>query len=162
MNQVFAGTAALVLTLILWSLGKRPGQLIPKEGNSHNAFREQTQSPITLVEPYEIGETAFLPISSPKIIGWEAPTTVRERLKLKKRLQHSMTYGPSERLEAVTLAGLWGDKSVLPILKRGLKDSDSLIVIAAAKAIERHRGAPKKNLNSQAEVRPPRNVSRMR
>ena len=50
------------------------------------------------------------------------------------------TLGQTYALQAIKLAGQWGHQSVLPLLCRGLHDSDSRVVEAAAAAIERHRG----------------------
>ncbi len=46
---------------------------------------------------------------------------------------------PDERLIAVQIADKWGDSSVIPILKIGLRDMDSRVVIYSAKAISKFR-----------------------
>ena len=95
--------------------------------------------------------------------AWEKPKTVRERINLQKKLRKLITGNPEERLQAMIISDLWGHANVLPILKRGLKDSDSRVIEAAAFALNKHRGLPYarifQNLNCQ---RPPRNVSLMR
>ena len=48
----------------------------------------------------------------------------------------------NERLIAVEIAGEWGDPSVIPILKIGLRDMDTRVVIKAAKAISKFRNQP--------------------
>ena len=45
-----------------------------------------------------------------------------------------MGSGPDQRLEAMIVAGEWGHHSVLDLLRRGLRDSDSRVVEAAASA----------------------------
>ena len=71
-----------------------------------------------------------------------------------------MGSGPDQRLEAVIVAGEWGHQSVLDLLRRGLRDSDSRVVEAAASALENRRGATRPPAPQAA--RPPRNVARMR
>ncbi len=72
-----------------------------------------------------------------------------------------MSSGPEDRLIAVNAAGKWGNLSVLPILRLGLRDVDSRVVITAAQAISRFRGCP--NISTKKKsTRHPLNVSRMR
>jgi len=44
------------------------------------------------------------------------------------------------RLRAIEAAHQWGDRLALPLLRRALRDSDPLVMRAAALAIERFRG----------------------
>ena len=96
-----------------------------------------------------------------ELTSFQPPVSSAERISLERRLREAMDQGnPDQRLEAVRVAGQWGHASVLPLLRRGLRDADSLVVEAAATAMERHRGATRP---SPAQVaRPPRNVARMR
>ena len=71
-----------------------------------------------------------------------------------------MADGPEQRLLAVREAALWGHRSVLPILRQALHDSDSRVVEAAADAIGPFRSATRKQVIQSS--RPPRNVARMR
>ena len=74
-----------------------------------------------------------------------------------------MKGGPYERFEAVQLAGEWGDKSVVSVLRRGLRDSDIRIVEIAAIFIEQHRCSIQlKSLQEASSSKPPRNVALMR
>ena len=60
------------------------------------------------------------------------------------------------------MASEWGNKKAITFLRRGLKDSDSRVVIASAAAISFYKGKTiNLQKNSQAS-RPPRNVSLMR
>jgi len=89
------------------------------------------------------------------------PVGAAARLALAKELRQAMDQGgPDQRLVAVERAGLWGHQSVLTVLRRGLRDSDRRVVLAAAAGIERQRGATRPSPTQQA--RPPRNVARMR
>jgi HEAT repeat protein len=94
------------------------------------------------------------------LADWTAPQTEQDRLALQQRLRQRMASGPEQRLDAVREAALWGHRSVLPLLKRALRDSDARVVEAAAEAMEPFRGAPRRA--PAQTVRPPRNVSRMR
>ena len=72
-----------------------------------------------------------------------------------------MSSNPSDRLLAIQIASKWGNKQAIHFLRRGLKDSDSKVVIASATAISSYKGKTVNCKKSQA-ARPPRNVSLMR
>ncbi len=88
---------------------------------------------------------------------WEDEFPKNQRHILLRQLQKAIASGPLDRLEAIAIADQWGHVSILPILRIGLKDSDSRVMIAAAKALEKHRG--KTIPTNQGKLRPPRNVS---
>ena len=88
---------------------------------------------------------------------WEKPTNNRQRLTLLKELRKAISLDPIERLHAVQIAGLWGDAAALPIIRIGLKDSDSRVMCAAARAMEKHRG--KTTSVNQVRLSPPRNIA---
>ena len=92
--------------------------------------------------------------------NWTPPVTVQETISLQQALRFGMNAGPEERLLAVRQAACWGHRSVLPLLRRALHDSDPRVVEAAALAIEPFRSSPHRKVVQAS--RPPRNVSRMR
>ncbi len=156
MNEVIAGTAAFLLTLMLWGFGKYPKNsqsrvLSPKIGSKLN----NPQITLVKTEVYRHPEKNCF---SDEKSDWEAPKTLQEKLNLKRELNKAINSDPDHRLQAVTIAGLWGHKSALPILRRGLKDSDLRVVGAAAALIQKHRNFQR----IQTVGRPPRNVARMR
>ena len=164
MNQLFAGGAALVLVVVLWGLGRRPGKTLLRstDATSVAAINRAQLGLVQVSSPqkdHEIqpGSAKGTCDSAP----FQPPVSSAERISLERQLREAMDQGnPGERLEAVRVAGQWGHASVLPLLRRGLRDADSFVVEAAATAIERHRGATRP---SPAQVaRPPRNVARMR
>lgn len=164
MNQLLAGGAALVLMAVLWGLGRRPGKTLLRSTDAasvaaiNRAQLGLVQAPASEMEPRiqpgSVEETSDLVLFTP-------PVSSAERITLERHLREAMDQGdPAQRLEAIRVAGQWGHVSVLPLLRRGLRDPDSLVVEAAAKAIEHHRGATRPSPVQKA--RPPRNVARMR
>ncbi|MFL0789145.1 MAG: HEAT repeat domain-containing protein [Prochlorococcus sp.] len=159
MPNFVAGAAAFVLVMVLWGLGRRPGKsLLSSTDASNVAALNRVQ--LSLVEsaftpPEQL--SAGVPTAEP---DWQAPATVQERLSLQSKLSAAMAAGPDQRLEAVQRAAHWRHVSVLPVLRQGLRDSDSRVVVAAAEAMERYRGAPRRQAAQPG--RPPRNVARMR
>ena len=83
-------------------------------------------------------------------------------IETKKQLTKLISSNPSDRLLAVQIASQWNNKKALPFLRRGLKDSDSRVVIASAAGISSYKGTPIDFHKKSQASRPPRNVSLMR
>lgn len=159
MPNFLAGAAAFVLVMVLWGLGRRPSKALLSSTDASNvAALNRVQ--LSLVQSggraSEQGCAGFSADDS----DWGLPATLQERLFLQRKLSAAMAAGPDQRLEAVMLAARWGHASVLPLLRQGLRDFDSRVVVAAAEAIEVYRGAPRRHPVQSGKL--PRNVARMR
>ncbi len=164
MNQIFAGSAALILALVLWGLGRKPG-LAFKGHARQNLIAGFNQSPPTLLKKKTLSEK--INELDPAILSdqnWEPPKNAQQRLELTQKLNLLSKGAPKERLKAVTIASKWRNVKCLPILRRALKDSDSSVMQVAAEAISWYREPPAKlsSTSNQETIRPPRNVARMR
>ncbi len=163
MNQILASALGLSLALVLWGIGRNPLKRLQANQDGFLGKSLNSANQISLVQRYErrsVKENRPNPS-----ITWQLPKNSKERLVLIKRLQQLISGSPDERLEAIKLAGAWGHKRALPMLRRGLKDSDPRVVIEAARAIQKHRISGKKAslLNQElSRLRPPRNVALMR
>tara|TARA_Y100001968_G_C19286280_1_gene681858 strand:- start:501 stop:965 length:465 start_codon:yes stop_codon:yes gene_type:complete len=154
MNQIFAGGIAFIIALWLWSKGKKPQfNSVFEKPLTNN--RPQTDNSFVQTFTSKDKVDKFL---SEKII-WSKPITSRDKILLRKKLMNLIQAGPEERLRAVSIASEWGHSAILPILKRGLKDSDSRVIIIAAKGIQKIQYLSK---NTQRSSRPPLNVFLMR
>ena len=90
---------------------------------------------------------------------FQVPKTEKEKFLLRKKLRNLISSGPDDRLIAINTAEKWGDLSILPILRLGLRDVDSRVVIQSAQAISRFRGSPK-TFKQKKAIRYPLNASR--
>ena len=154
MNALFAAIPAGLIALFL-VLRRRPVKpmLVSTDAQDIAALNRQQLSLVV----------AHSADSSPKhseTVEFVHPVTERDRLALRQRLTSSMKADPDVRLQAVHLADQWGSASVLPVLRRGLRDSDARVVEAAAAAMQQFRGATKRPAVQAARL--PRNVARMR
>ena len=162
MNQVFAGATALIIALALWSFGKKPRAfLISKSFQSDlNGFNQQRLAFVVEANNTKNKQRSTQNLKRHKL---HPPKTIQERVNLQKQLKKLISGNPEERLQAILLSKAWGHSTVLPILRKGLKDSDSRVVEMAAEAIEKFRRVPKQPFAQESSViRPPRNVSLMR
>ena len=94
------------------------------------------------------------------------PVTARERAIFLSALRLQLVGPASERLAAIEAAAIWGQRSSLPLLARGLRDVDPAVVKAAARGMERFRGRTRgfESAGYGAGPQPPlpRNVARTR
>ena len=154
MQNVLVPGAVVLLTVVLWLRRKPAKAMLSSTDTSSVAQLNRAQLEL-VIEP----SSPVTAVEDP-LADWIAPQTEQDRLALQQRLRQRMASGPEQRLDAVREAALWGHRSVLPLLKRALRDSDARVVEAAAETMEPFRGAPGRA--PAQTVRPPRNVSRMR
>ncbi len=158
MNQVFAGTAALIMALLLWGLGKKPRIGLNNQTDPKSIGRRNNPE-LSLIEKRRFEPPTQKPYISKFSPPCFTPQTIQERIILRKQLCQLMSGGPTERLEAIRLADQLKDNSILPILRKGLKDSNSYVVLAASNALEKYRGPVRKIAQEVKTLRPPLNVS---
>merc|ERR1712167_45955 len=60
-----------------------------------------------------------------------SPQPSLNSIETKKQLNKLISSNPNDRLLAIHIASQWNNKKALPFLRRGLKDSDSRVVIAS-------------------------------
>ena len=158
MSQAYVGgAAAVVLAAVLYAVGRRPSKPFLRNPDV-TSVAALNRAQVELVQAAVAEAEAEAQQTSAG--DWQAPSSPAEVLALQNRLRTAMNGSPDERLDAVRLAGRWGHRALLPLLRRGLRDADSRVVEAAAAALDGRRGAPAP-VPVQA-ARPPRNVSRMR
>ena len=157
MNQILAGSAAFVVVLVMWGLGKRPNKKILLSTDA-SGVAEINRSQVELVSSFEGKNPKKIAQSVQSETTWQEPKTARDRADLQIQLRQLMNSGPEERLQAIETCIKWGDKTTVAFLKRGLKDSDSRVVIASAIGIKQQ----KNNKSLIQEKLPPRNVALMR
>ena len=160
MNQVLAGSAALVLAIVLWGLGRKPKSL---SMTAKTSWMNSSLSTLPTLVGIDSSDSTFQNASKERSnIHWQPPQNIKERIILTKNLHKAISSHPEDRLHAVSIASLWGHPSVLPVLRRGLKDSNAQVVQTAAAALQNHRGKTTIWNKPQDTLRPPLNVSRMR
>ncbi len=157
MNQFFAAGATLVFTLVLLGLGRKPKNLFKK---SFSQKLPANLEQIALVLPSTKTKRQDSE-AKPNNFIFRLPTNPKEHFKLTQKLKSLISSNPEEKLLAIQIAEEWGDFSVIPVLKLGLRDMDSRIAKRAAKALSRFKGCPRKIVKKKS-VSYPRNVFLMR
>ena len=154
MQNVLLPGAVGLLAVFLWLQRKPVKPMLSSTDASAVAQLNRTQLEL-VIEAERRSKT-----KDDDLFNWTRPVTVQETISLQQALRFGMNAGPEERLLAVRQAACWGHRSVLPLLRRALHDSDPRVVEAAALAIEPFRSSPHRKVPQAS--RPPRNVSRMR
>ena len=160
MNQVFAGGLALIIALILWSSKKQPKASVLFKSQKDSYTKAQVTSSALVIET-SLQNQKSKNLNNQKSKPFEQSTLLNS-IETKKQLTKLISSNPSDRLLAIQIASQWDNKKALAFLRRGLKDSDSRVVIAAAAGISSYKGKPIDLHKKSQSSRPPRNVSRMR
>jgi hypothetical protein len=85
----------------------------------------------------------------------------RGRLQLLAQLERQFQQGGEPRRQALAVCSAWQHRDALPLIRRGLRDSDQQVAALAAEAIAHFRGRSAATAQL-AVAKPPRNVSRTR
>ena len=160
MNQVLLSGIALIIALILWSSKKQSKASVFFKSQKDSLSKAQVTSSELLIDK-NLQNQKSNKLNNKKSNPFSQSTSLNS-IETKKKLTKLISSNPSDRLLAIQIASKWENNKALPFLKRGLKDSDSRVVIASAAAIATYKGTTiDLNKKSQAS-RPPRNVSLMR
>tara|TARA_B100001250_G_scaffold151724_1_gene130189 strand:- start:606 stop:1085 length:480 start_codon:yes stop_codon:yes gene_type:complete len=159
MNQVFAGGLALLIALILWS-SKKQSKSSPFSQSKKDFLSKNTK--LTSL----VFDKSLQKQKTPRLNHKKSEPCSNKSLfhskGIKKELTKLMSSNPDDRLLAIAIATQWKNKTAIPFLRRGLKDSDSRVMIASAAAIASFKGKTIDLQKKPQASRPPRNVSLMR
>ncbi len=160
MNQVFAGGLALIIALILWSSKKqsKASDFFKSQKDSFSKAQVASSS-LVINKNLETKKSTNLNNKKSKFF---LPQPSLNSIEIKKQLNKLISSNPNDRLLAIQIASQWNNKKALPFLRRGLKDSDSRIVIASATGISSYKGKTIDLYKKPQVSRPPRNVSLIR
>ena len=160
MNQVLVGGIALIIAFILWG-SKKQSKGSPLFKSQKDYLPNSNEIPSFVQKNKLINEKEPRNLQNLKSNAFSNQPS-RNSIKTNKKLTKLFSSNPDDRLLAIQIASQWENKKSIPFLRRGLKDSDSRVVIASAAAIASYKG---KTINLQKKSqasRPPRNVSLMR
>ena len=160
MNQVFLSGIALIIAFVLWSSRKQSkASVFFKSQKDYFSKAHVTSSALVSYEGLQDQKSIKLTNKQSKPFSLQSSLN---SIETNKQLIKLISGNPSDRLLAIQIASKWNNKKALPFLRRGLKDSDSKVVIASAAGISFYKG---KNIDLDRKSqpsRPPRNVSLMR
>jgi len=160
MNQVFLSGLALIIAFLLWSSKKQSkGSAFFKSQKESFSKDQLSSSSLVINKNSESQKSTSLNNKNSKPFSYKLSLST---LETKKQLTKLISSNPNDRLLAIQIASQWENKKAIPFLRRGLKDSDSRVVIASAAAISSYKGKAISYQKYSQTSRPPRNVSLMR
>ena len=160
MNQVFAGGLALIIALILWS-SKKQSKASAFFKSQKDSFSKAELTSLELIIDKRLKNKKSTKLNNKNSKPFSQPTSLNS-IETKKQLTKLISSNPTDRLLAIQIASQWDNNRALPFLRRGLKDSDSRVVIASAAGISSYKGKTIEAHKKSQASRPPLNVSRMR
>ena len=160
MNQVFAGGLALIIALILWS-SKKQSKASAFFKSQKDSFSKAQVTSSELIIDKSLQNQKSTNLNNKNSKPFSQPTSLNS-IETKKQLTKLISSNPTDRLLAIQIASQWDNNKALPFLRRGLKDSDSRVVIASAAGISSYKGKTIDLHKKSQASRPPRNVSLMR
>ena len=160
MNQVLLSAIALIIALILLS-SKKHYKASSFFKSRNDSFPKSRITSSSLVIDKNLQSKKSIKLNNKKSNNFSKPISV-DSIETKKQLTKLISSKPDDRLLAIQIASQWNNKKALPFLRRGLKDSDSRVVIASAAGISSHREKSISLSEKSQTSRPPRNVSLMR
>ena len=160
MNQVLVGGIALIIAFILWG-SKKQSKGSPFLKSQKDSFPNINATTSFVQKKKLINQKELDIIKNSKSKPFSNQPSLNS-IETQKKLTKLISSNPNDRLLAIQIASQWGNKKAIPFLKRGLKDSDSRVVIASAAAISSYRGKAFNLQRKSQASRPPRNVSLMR
>ena len=160
MNQVFAGGLALIIALILWS-SKKQSKASAFFKSQKDSFSKVQVTSSALVIDKGLKNQKSTKLNNKKSKSF-SPQLSLNSIETKKQLTRLISSNPNDRLLAIQIASQWENNKALPFLRRGLRDSDSRVVIASAAGISSYKGKTIDLHKKSQTSRPPRNVSLMR
>jgi len=155
MNTQSVGALAAFLAVLIWVVSRR--KPTPFASLDASAVAALNRAQISLVQ--HDAERLSASSSSAAAASWALPADSREQVAFLKSLHAQLAGDTGERLAAMQAARAWGHRATLPLLKRGLRDSNLEVVLEAAQAMERFRGRCTPVGSPKAQPRLPRNAA---
>lgn len=142
MNPSVLGGGAALLVVLAWLITRRKPVVVLRSTDA-SAVAALNRAQITQVmgaAGVADGEPATVAVEAAPAVVLPATGDARGRAVLLHRLALQLRGATAERLSAITTAASWGDRAVLPLLRRGLRDVDPQVVLAASAGMAAFRG----------------------
>ena len=151
MNPQSFGAVAAFLAVLIWVLSRR--KPTPFASLDASAVAALNRAQISLVQQN------VEPSSPTAAESLSLPADPRQQAVFLKTLHDQLAGDTGERLAAMQAARAWGHRATLPLVKRGLRDANLEVVLAAAQAMERFRGRSTPVGSPKLQLRLPRNAA---
>jgi hypothetical protein len=161
MTQALSGAAIAAVIAACWLLGRPRRKILRSTDASAVAALNRSQMELVLPRQAAAASSTDSGNHSSVSVALPSPADRRGRLQLLAQLERQFQQGGEARRHALALCGTWQHRDALPLIRRGLRDSDQQVAALAAAAMAHFRGRSLATAQ-RAAAKPPRNVSRTR
>ena len=143
MNPSVLGGGAALLLVLAWLITRRKPVTVLRSTDASAVAalnRAQIAQLVPLAPADQSVDVSVAPASGTATVTLPAVGDARGRAALLQTLRRQLQGSTSERLAAMRTAAGWRDRAVLPLLRRGLRDVDPQVVLAAAAGMASFRG----------------------
>jgi hypothetical protein len=161
MTQALSGAAIAAVVAVCWLLGRPRPRILRSTDASAVAALNRSRMELVLARESEATEPGDAEPETAEAITLPTPADQRGRRRLLGQLEQQFLAGGEQRRQALAVCATWRHRDTLPLLRRGLRDSDSQVAALAAEAMAHFRGRTAAPVQP-VQARPPRNVSRTR
>ena len=161
MTQALSGAAIAAVIAACWLLGRPRPKILRSTDASAVAALNRSQMELVLQRQAETLNSSNPGRHSSMSVVLPSPADKRGRLQLLTELERQFKQGGEPRRQALAVCSAWQHRDALPLIRRGLRDSDQQVAALAAEAMAHFRGRSSATAQ-RAAAKPPRNVSRTR
>ncbi|MBD1192992.1 HEAT repeat domain-containing protein [Vulcanococcus sp. Clear-D1] len=161
MTQALSGAAIAAVIAACWLLGRPRPKILRSTDASAVAALNRSQMELVLPRQREAASSADSSSHNSLSVALPSAADRRGRLQLLAQLERQFQQGGEPRRQALAVCSAWQHRDALPLIRRGLRDSDQQVAALAAEAMAHFRGRSAATAQL-AVAKPPRNVSRTR
>jgi hypothetical protein len=165
MTQALSGAAIAAVIAACWLLGRPRPKILRSTDASAVAALNRSQMELVLPRPTEEASSAEVAAQGTSPMALPNAADRRGRRQLLAALERQFQQGGDQRRQALAVCSAWQHRDALPLIRRGLRDSDQQVAALAAAAMAHFRGRSSATLQLGPQLtaaKPPRNVSRTR
>ena len=165
MTQALSGAAIAAVIAACWLLGRPRPKILRSTDASAVAALNRSQMELVLPRPSNDASSTEAASQGSSAVALPNAADQRGRRQLLAQLERQFQQGGEPRRQALAVCNAWQHRDTLPLIRRGLRDSDQQVAALAAAAMAHFRGRSSAALQlgpQLAAAKPPRNVSRTR
>ncbi len=160
MTQALSAAAIAAVVAACWLLGRPRPKILRSTDASAVAALNRSRMERVLMRDDAPGEAGADAPDGTEAVVLPAAADRRGRQLLLRQLERQFQAGGDQRRQALAVCAAWHHRDTLPLVRRGLRDSDCAVAALAAEAMAHFRG--RSAATAAVQTRPPRNVSRTR
>jgi hypothetical protein len=154
MTQALSGAAIAAVIAACWLLGRPRPKILRSTDASAVAALNRSQMELVLPRPSHDASSAETAGQSSSAVALPNAADQRGRRQLLAQLERQFQQGGEPRRHALEVCTAWQHRDTLPLIRRGLRDSDQQVAALAAEAMAHFRGRSSAGAAQPAPTKP--------